>query len=213
LKNDFETNLKRKPQTPSPSPFLLFRPSRPIFPLSFFQTEASKAVGLSFLAPARKWPTRPSSPSPADPTAAPFFFLFRWTLTGGARPSGLPLPPTAGQPPPSFMAVGRYRPVLSLPHLQTSPLSYSSLPHHHSAVSTLKPSSLLIPHQGRMAIDGHGRREPSPLPGLYKRPQGLAAPPSHTPKLPCHPRPRAPVPPIGAPAAAPLPPLELPRRR
>jgi hypothetical protein len=44
FENDFEKNLKRKPQTPSPSPFLLFRPSRPIFPLSFSQAEASKPV-------------------------------------------------------------------------------------------------------------------------------------------------------------------------
>jgi hypothetical protein len=97
---------------------------------------------------------------------SPFSFFCR-PLTGGARPSGLPLPPIAGQPRAPFMAAGRFwlgllcsitfKPLQSLCSEAGlhSPLQSCSLP-------LLNPT--LDCNQGRMAIDGHGRREQLPLP-------------------------------------------------
>jgi hypothetical protein len=85
-------------------------------------------------------PTQPGA-SPRQPKPPPplFFFLHR-SLTGGARPSGLPLPPAAGQPHLPFMAASRYRLVPALPRLQSASSSCSearsSFPHHQTVVAT-----------------------------------------------------------------------------
>jgi hypothetical protein len=138
---------------------------------------------------------KPPNPSPrglarpfADPTAPlPFFFLRR-TLTGGAQPSGSPLPPARGSTaPPSWLSAvtGWFS------HFPAfNPLLQAVVKHalHFLAITLsfplLKPP-LLMTHQGCMAIDGHGRQEPLPLPSRAYINAPMASPhrPSHTPKL------------------------------
>jgi hypothetical protein len=131
--------VKKKRKTFSPLPFSLQTQPAHLSPSLFSAArKLTRAAGLSHAcAPAaHAGPAR----SPAGPSHTPSFSFCDRSLTGGARPSGPPLPPAAGQPhPPPFKATGRYQQTTARPSLHTELLSRSeastSLSRHQSTVS------------------------------------------------------------------------------
>jgi hypothetical protein len=150
FKNEFEKEFKKKTPKPfSPLPFsLLVHPSpSPFFFFSLSFPSAREAKQAADLSPASVYARAPAAhvaqhaipPAQLTPT---LFFLHPVADRWGPAVR-LPLPLAGGSTAPRFMAVGRYRPVPTLPRLQTPPLSRSKAPLHSPAIT--RPFPILNP--------------------------------------------------------------------